>query len=47
MIVELPADLQQEARALISAGRKIEAVKRVREETGLGLEDALHLVEQL
>lgn len=34
-----------EIRALIRAGRKIEAIKRVRELTGLGLKEAKDLVD--
>jgi ribosomal protein L7/L12 len=38
-------DWEAEARALASAGRKIEAIKVVRERTGLGLKEAKDLVE--
>jgi ribosomal protein L7/L12 len=40
-----PAALEAELRALLVAGRKIEAVKRAREATGLGLKEAKDLVE--
>jgi len=39
-------DLDDEVRALLSAGRKIEAIKRVRERTGLGLKEAKDYVER-
>ena len=44
---ELPPEVEQEVRALADAGRKIEAVKRVREVTGLGLAEALEVVQRL
>ena len=43
----LPPEVEAELRALVREGRKIEAVKRVRETTGLGLKEALDLVERL
>lgn len=43
--VALNPEAVEEIRALIIANRKIEAVKRVRELTGLGLKEALDLVE--
>ena len=44
---DLPPDIAAEARALIAAGRKIEAIKRVRAATGLGLAEAKDLVERM
>lgn len=41
--LQLGRDLEQ----LLSAGRKIEAIKLVRERTGLGLKDAKDAVERL
>ncbi len=37
----------EEARKLVAAGRKIEAIKLVRERTGLGLKEAKDYVERL
>ena len=42
-----PGDLDSELRALLAAGRKIEAVKRAREVLGLGLAEAKDHVERL
>lgn len=33
--------------AAVDSGRKIEAIKRLREETGLGLKDAKHAIDTL
>jgi large subunit ribosomal protein L7/L12 len=44
---DLPADVEREVRQLAGEGRKIEAVKRVREVTGLSLADALEVVQRL
>ncbi|MEZ0070958.1 ribosomal protein L7/L12 [Planotetraspora sp. GP83] len=41
------ADLQNHVRHLYVAGRKIEAIKVIREETGLGLKEAKSLAEAL
>jgi ribosomal protein L7/L12 len=44
-----PVDMgsaMREARALLQEGKKIEAIKRVREATGLGLKEAKELVER-
>ena len=38
--------VSEEARDLIYNGNKIEAIKKVREETGLGLKDAKDFVER-
>lgn len=45
--LELPAARQLEVQALIDGGRDVEAVKRVREETGAGLLEAKRFVDQL
>jgi large subunit ribosomal protein L7/L12 len=45
--VDLPAHMLDEVRLLISQNRKIEAIKRVREATHLGLSEAKDLVERL
>ena len=45
--VDLPANMLDEVRLLISQNRKIEAIKRVREATHLGLSEAKDLVERL
>lgn len=39
--------LEQEVQQLLSQNRKIEAIKRVREETGYGLKQAKDYVERL
>ena len=44
---DLPPDIAAEVRALSTAGRKIEAIKRVRAATGLGLAEAKALVERM
>lgn len=44
---DLPPGLEGEVRALIAERRKIEAIKRVREATGLGLKEAKELVEAI
>ena len=44
--VRPPATPDQEVDALLRAGRKIEAIKLVRERTGLGLKAAKDLVEE-
>jgi len=43
----LIGDVRTDATALLAAGRKIEAVKRVRELTGLGLKEAKDYVDAL
>lgn len=43
----LPPALELEARALLEQGKKIEAIKRVREQTGAGLAEAKTMVERL
>ncbi len=37
----------EEVLAAVDAGRKIEAIKLLREETGLGLADAKHAIDSL
>jgi len=39
--------VSEEVLAAVEAGRKIEAIKILREETGLGLADAKHVVDSL
>ena len=46
-IAELPAEVEAEVRALLAAGNKIQAIKRVREVTHLGLAEAKGLVERM
>jgi len=46
-IYDLAAEVDGEARKLIVAGRKIEAIKLVRASTGLGLAEAKELVERM
>ena len=45
--LELPPEVESEVRALLRAGNKIEAIKRVREATRLGLAEAKQLVERM
>ena len=45
--LELPAARQREVQALVDGGREVEAVKRVREETGAGLLEAKRYVDRL
>lgn len=42
-----PTDVEAEARMLVAAGRKIEAIKLVRDATGMGLKQAKDFVEDL
>ena len=42
-----PEDVDAEVQALAYEGRTIEAIKRLREQTGLGLKEAKALIEQL
>lgn len=44
---QLPPEVEREVRAMLAEGQKLNAVKRVRETTGLGLKEALDLVEGL
>ena len=41
------ADLEREARSLLDQGRKIEAVKLYKDQTGVGLADAKNAVEAM
>lgn len=43
----LVSNAEAAIRAILAAGHKIEAIKRVREETGLGLKEAKDLVEAM
>jgi ribosomal protein L7/L12 len=45
--VQLNPTTEDELRDLVARGQKIEAIKRVREQTGLGLKEAKDYVEQL
>jgi ribosomal protein L7/L12 len=42
-----PGNAQEAVRALLNSGHKIEAIKRVREQTGLGLKEAKDLVDAM
>jgi ribosomal protein L7/L12 len=44
---KLPRDIDSEVRRLVAAGKKIDAIKLVRERTGLGLNEAKDLVDGL
>lgn len=44
---ELPAELQEQVWRLVQRGKKIEAIRVVRDRTGLGLKEAKELVERL
>jgi ribosomal protein L7/L12 len=46
-VSQLSDPLRAEALALLGKGRKIEAVKRVREETGLSLKESKDVVDWL
>jgi ribosomal protein L7/L12 len=41
------SEVEREARAILARGNKIEAIKRVRELTGLGLKEAKDIVDAL
>lgn len=43
----LPPEIEELVRALLTAGRKIEAIKLVREATHIGLKEAKDLVESM
>jgi large subunit ribosomal protein L7/L12 len=45
--VPLPGDMRAAVEAELAAGRKIEAIKLLREATGLGLKDAKEAVEAM
>lgn len=42
-----PGNAEEAVRALLDSGNKIEAIKRVRDQTGLGLKEAKDLVEAM
>jgi ribosomal protein L7/L12 len=42
-----PGNAEEAIRALLDGGNKIEAIKRVREQTGLGLKEAKDLVDTM
>ncbi len=42
-----PGNAEEAVRALLNSGNKIEAIKRVREQTGLGLKEAKDLVDAM
>jgi large subunit ribosomal protein L7/L12 len=44
---DLPAAVQEKVWRLVQAGKKIEAIRVVRDGTGLGLKEAKELVERL
>ncbi|MGY4395817.1 large subunit ribosomal protein L7/L12 [Sphingomonas sp. UYAg733] len=46
-VTVLPPEVEAEVRALLAAGRKIDAIKLAREVTHLGLKDTKDLVEAL
>ena len=43
----LPPEIEEQVRALVTAGRKLEAIKLAREVTHLGLKEAKDLVESM
>jgi len=45
--VRLAQELGNEVQHLVAQGQKIEAIKRVREQTGLGLKEAKEIVDRL
>ena len=46
LTTDLPPDVEREARGLANSGKKIAAIKLVREHTGLGLKEAKDLVDR-
>jgi large subunit ribosomal protein L7/L12 len=46
-VVALPPEVEAQVRALLAAGRKIEAIKLARDVTHLGLKDSKDLVESM
>ncbi|MEQ1773944.1 MAG: ribosomal protein L7/L12 [Burkholderiales bacterium] len=42
-----PGNAEEAVRALLNSGHKIDAIKRVREQTGLGLKEAKDLVDAM
>lgn len=47
LTVAIPAELQSRLRALAAADQRIQAIKLLREETGLGLLEAKHAVDAI
>ncbi|GIH71920.1 hypothetical protein Mth01_41730 [Sphaerimonospora thailandensis] len=47
LLPPIPAHVQHEVREMWAAGRKIEAIKLIRERTGLGLKEAKMIAETL
>lgn len=45
--IQPPAAAEEQVAALVRAGRKIEAIKRYREQTGVGLKEAKDYVDSL
>ena len=45
--VRLAQELSNEVHHLVAQGQKIEAIKRIREQTGLGLKEAKEIVDRL
>ena len=43
----LPPEIEEQVRGLLTAGRKLEAIKLTREATHLGLKEAKDLVESM
>jgi len=46
-VVALPAETEAQVRALIAAGRKIDAIKLARDATHMGLKESKDLVEAM
>jgi ribosomal protein L7/L12 len=46
-VVAVTGELEQEVQLLLAGGHKIDAIRRVRESSGLGLAQAKELVERL
>ena len=46
-VTSLPPEVEEKVRALLSAGRKIDAIKLARDVTHLGLKETKDLVESL
>jgi ribosomal protein L7/L12 len=47
LVLPISADVQHRVRELWAAGRKVEAIKLIREQTGLGLKEAKVVAERL
>jgi ribosomal protein L7/L12 len=43
----LPEDLEQRVRYWLDRGKKIEAIKEVRDRTGYGLKQSMNIVEEM